>query len=107
MSIDVIGEHNNVHHINQPTLIHERRRTGLDRRRYEARLEKGVRVRALKGHRMAFIDIFSWIVLLVVVALIVAIFVVLGVMPGRIARKRGHPWAEAVAVGSWATLVFG
>jgi hypothetical protein len=28
-------------------------------------------------------------------------------MPGRIARKRGHPWAEAVSVGSWATLVFG
>ena len=28
-------------------------------------------------------------------------------MPGRIARRRGHPWAQAVAVGSWATLVFG
>ncbi len=28
-------------------------------------------------------------------------------MPGRIARKRGHPWPEAVTVGSWATLVFG
>jgi hypothetical protein len=56
---------------------------------------------------MAFIDIFSWIVLLVVVALLVAMIVALGAMPGRIARQRGHPWAEAVAVGGWATLVFG
>ena len=26
---------------------------------------------------------------------------------GLIARKRGHPWAEAVSVGGWATLIFG
>jgi uncharacterized BrkB/YihY/UPF0761 family membrane protein len=56
---------------------------------------------------MAFIDIFAWIVLLVLFATAIAVFVALGMMPGRIARKRGHPWAEAVAVGSWATLVFG
>jgi uncharacterized membrane protein len=52
---------------------------------------------------MSLIDIFAWIVLLV----LVAVFVALGMMPGRIARKRGHPWPEAVAVGSWATLIFG
>jgi len=28
-------------------------------------------------------------------------------MPGVIAKKRGHPWAEAVAVGGWATLICG
>ena len=28
-------------------------------------------------------------------------------MPGRIARKRGHPWAQAVTVGGWATLICG
>jgi hypothetical protein len=56
---------------------------------------------------MSFIDIFSWIVLIVVIAIILAVFVALGMMPGRIARRRGHPWAEAVAVGSWATLIFG
>ena len=56
---------------------------------------------------MSFIDIFAWIVLLVLVATVVAIFVALGMMPGRIARKRGHPWPEAVTVGSWATLIFG
>lgn len=56
---------------------------------------------------MALIDIFAWIVLLVLILTGVAIFVTLGVVPGRIARKRGHPWPEAVTVGSWATLVFG
>ncbi|WEK51649.1 MAG: DUF3302 domain-containing protein [Candidatus Kaistia colombiensis] len=56
---------------------------------------------------MSFMDIFAWIVLLVVIATLVAVIVTLGVMPGRIARRRGHPWAQAVAVGSWASLVFG
>ena len=56
---------------------------------------------------MAFIDIFAWIVLVVLLATIVAIFVALGMMPGHIAKRRGHPWAEAVTVGSWATLIFG
>jgi hypothetical protein len=28
-------------------------------------------------------------------------------MPGVIARKRKHPWAEAVTVGGWATLICG
>jgi uncharacterized BrkB/YihY/UPF0761 family membrane protein len=56
---------------------------------------------------MSGLDIFAWIVLLVLVATLFAIVVALGIMPGRIARRRGHPWAEAVAVGSWATLIFG
>lgn len=53
------------------------------------------------------IDIFAWIVLTVLIATLVAIFVALGMMPGHIARKRGHPWAEAVAIGGWVTLIFG
>lgn len=56
---------------------------------------------------MSGLDIFAWIVLIVLLATLVAIFVALGMMPGRIARRRGHPWAEAVTVGSWATLIFG
>ena len=56
---------------------------------------------------MAGLDIFAWIVLIVLAATLVAVVVALGTMPGRIARKRGHPWPEAVTVGSWATLVFG
>ncbi|MCJ2065287.1 DUF3302 domain-containing protein [Methylobacterium sp. J-088] len=56
---------------------------------------------------MSSIDLFAWVVLLIVVATVVAVFIVLGMMPGHIARKRGHPWAEAVTVGGRATLVFG
>jgi hypothetical protein len=61
----------------------------------------------MEDHNMSFIDIFAWIVLIVLVATAVAVFVALGMMPGHIARKRGHPWAQAVTVGSWATLIFG
>jgi len=56
---------------------------------------------------MSGLDIFAWIVLIILVATLIAVFVALGMMPGRIARRRGHPWAEAVTVGSWATLIFG
>lgn len=56
---------------------------------------------------MSFIDLFAWIVLAVVLATGVALVVTLGMMPGHIARKRGHPWAEAVAIGGWATLICG
>ena len=55
---------------------------------------------------MSLLDIFAWIFVVVLVATLVAVFVALGVMPGRIARRCGHPWAEAVTVGSWATLIF-
>jgi hypothetical protein len=56
---------------------------------------------------MSFIDIFAWIVLIVLIFSLIAVFVTLGMAPGHIARKRGHPWADAVTVGSWATLSFG
>ena len=56
---------------------------------------------------MTLIDVFAWIVLAVLIATLVAVVVALGMMPGHIARKRGHPWAQAVTVGSWATLIFG
>src|SRR4051794_2239500 len=32
--------------------------------------------------------------------------VVMGLLPGHIARRRGHPWVQAVTVASWVTLVF-
>ncbi|MGG5821782.1 DUF3302 domain-containing protein [Falsiroseomonas sp. HW251] len=56
---------------------------------------------------MALIDVFAWVVLLVGLGAVVAVFVALGMLPGRVARRRGHPWAEAVAVGGWATLICG
>jgi uncharacterized BrkB/YihY/UPF0761 family membrane protein len=56
---------------------------------------------------MSFIDIFAWIVFILLIAILAAVFIALGMMPGVIARKRGHPWAEAVTVGGWATLICG
>jgi hypothetical protein len=46
---------------------------------------------------MSSIDIFAWFVLLIIIAMAVGIFVALGMAPGQIARRRGHPWAQAVA----------
>jgi len=53
------------------------------------------------------IDIFAWIVLIVLLAIAIAFFVALGALPGHVAHKRGHPWAEAVQVGGWVTLICG
>ncbi len=53
------------------------------------------------------IDIFAWIVLIVVIGLAAGVFVLLGALPGHVAHKRGHPWAEAVAIGGWVTLICG
>jgi hypothetical protein len=56
---------------------------------------------------MSPLDLFAWVVLVILIAVMIAVIVMLGMMPGHIARKRGHPWATAVSVGSWASLVFG
>jgi hypothetical protein len=47
---------------------------------------------------LAIIGLFAWIVLVIPIATAIAVFVALGTIPGYIARKRGHPWAEAVTV---------
>jgi uncharacterized BrkB/YihY/UPF0761 family membrane protein len=56
---------------------------------------------------MAFIDFFAWFVLIVLMLTAIAIFVAVGMAPGYFAKKRGHPWAAAVEVAGWATLVCG
>lgn len=56
---------------------------------------------------MSGLDIFAWIVLIVLVASSVAVVIFLAMLPGMIARKRNHPWAEAVTVGGWVTLFLG
>jgi Protein of unknown function (DUF3302) len=56
---------------------------------------------------MSFIDIFAWIILIFLLILAAAVLVAMGMAPGYIARKRGHPWAEAVAVSGWVTLICG
>ena len=56
---------------------------------------------------MSGIDIFAWVVLLVIIGSVVVVFVVLGMLPGKVARKNDHPQAQAINVASWLALVFG
>lgn len=56
---------------------------------------------------MSGLDIFAWIVLVVMLASTVAVIVFLAMLPGVIAKSRHHPWAEAITVGGWVTLFLG
>lgn len=56
---------------------------------------------------MSGLDVFAWIVLLVLAASAVAVFCIAGSLPGHIARKRGHPNAQAVQAAGWITLLCG
>jgi drug/metabolite transporter (DMT)-like permease len=47
------------------------------------------------------LDIFALIVLLVLLVAAVALWVVIGMLPGRIARGRDHPQADAINVCGW------
>lgn len=52
--------------------------------------------------------IFALVVLLVLVAAMIGIWVFLAMWPGKIARRRGHPKADAVAIcGYWGGLTLG
>jgi hypothetical protein len=53
------------------------------------------------------IDLFAWIVLIILALSTVAVIVFLAMLPGYIAKKRNHPWAQAVAVAGWVTLFLG
>ena len=53
-------------------------------------------------------EIFALIVLLVLVISVLAIWAMLGILPGRIARERKHPQADAIAVcGWWGAITLG
>ena len=56
---------------------------------------------------MSFLDLFAWIVLIVLALSTVAVIVFLAMLPGMIAKKRNHPWAQAVTVAGWVTLFLG
>jgi hypothetical protein len=49
-------------------------------------------------------DIFAFVVFAVLFAVVVVAVVVLGGLPGRIAARRGHPQAKAVAAAGWISL---
>jgi hypothetical protein len=56
---------------------------------------------------MTALDIFAWIVLIVLLVSALAIWVILARLPGRIARSRNHPQAEAIGVAGWLGAVIG
>ncbi len=51
--------------------------------------------------------VFSWIVFVVVVACTIAVFLFLAMLPGMIAKKRRHPWQQAVTTAGWLARFFG
>lgn len=53
------------------------------------------------------LDYFALFVLLVLCGAIIWIFVVLGRIPGRMARDVGHPQAEAINLLGWIGLLTG
>ncbi len=56
---------------------------------------------------MSGIDIFAWVVLVVMIVTVLVIIAVLGLMPGKVARERKHPQADAINVASWLALILG
>lgn len=50
---------------------------------------------------MTGLDYFAWIVLIVLVFAALAIWIVLARLPGKIAKDRGHPQADAINVAGW------
>ncbi len=56
---------------------------------------------------MTALDIFALIILITIGATALLIFVVLGMLPGKVAKQRSHPQHEAINIGSWIALVAG
>jgi len=56
---------------------------------------------------MSGLDIFAWIVLVVLAVSSLGVLCIMGWLPGHIARSRNHPYAQAVGVAGWITLLFG
>lgn len=51
------------------------------------------------------LDIFALVVIAVLIAAAIAFVVVLGNLPGRIARQRGNPQVDAITALSWIGIV--
>lgn len=51
--------------------------------------------------------VFAWLVFITMILAFVAILVFIAAWPGRVARQRQHPYADAIAVGGWVTLLTG
>jgi hypothetical protein len=54
-----------------------------------------------------FIEIFSLIVLVILVIFVIGVIIALAIWPGRIARARNHPFADAINVAGWVSILAG
>lgn len=54
---------------------------------------------------MTGLDIFSWIVLIVIILTVLVGFVVLAQLPGKIAISNNHPQAKAINMAGWLGLL--
>ena len=52
-----------------------------------------------------FLDIFALVVIAILLAVVIWLVVLLGNMPGDIARKRQHPQAEAISALGWIGVI--
>lgn len=52
-----------------------------------------------------FLDIFALVIIIILIAVVIVIFVKVGPIPGNVAKKRGHPQADAVNVLGWVGVV--
>jgi hypothetical protein len=51
------------------------------------------------------LDVFALIVIGILIAVVIWLVVLLGPMPGKVARRRGHPQADAIGVLGWIGIV--
>ena len=54
-----------------------------------------------------FLEIFALIILIIVAAAIIGIWLFLAMLPGKTARKRNHPQADAINVCGWVGAIAG
>lgn len=54
---------------------------------------------------MDALDIFALIVMAILIALVIWLVVLLGSLPGNIARKRNHPQADAITALGWIGVI--
>ncbi len=54
---------------------------------------------------MSGLDIFALIVLITLIACFLALWALLGMYPGKIARQRNHPQADAISVCGWCGAI--
>ena len=52
-----------------------------------------------------FLDIFALVVMLLLLGVVIWLVVLLGNMPGEIARKRNHPQAQAITALGWIGVI--